>query len=246
MAFRFRKSIKIAPGIRLNIGKTGVSTSVGRPGATVNFSKRGTRVTAGIPGTGLSASHLYKAAPQDQPQPGVAQSSRPAKLIGWVFMLIILAIMLKSCSTDKVRPQSSESPGTPSLAAPASTSTSQQAFSPAMAPVATAVAASTATQATVPQQIKTLYVGPKSINIRSTPNGTVSGSLKHGAAVTVHTQEGSWGRISPDGQPAKWVSTSLLCKQSDCSDTPKWKTASTQPAAPAPTPAPTSKAAPST
>lgn len=56
MGFRFRKSVKIMPGVRLNFSKSGVSTSVGGRGATVNFSKRGTRTTIGIPGTGLSYS----------------------------------------------------------------------------------------------------------------------------------------------------------------------------------------------
>ena len=59
MSFRFRKSVKIAPGIRINLSKSGISTSIGKRGATVNISKRGTRVTAGIPGTGISASKLY-------------------------------------------------------------------------------------------------------------------------------------------------------------------------------------------
>ncbi|TPG14720.1 DUF4236 domain-containing protein [Sphingomonas koreensis] len=54
MGFRFRRSIKIAPGVRLNLSKGGVSTSVGRRGATVNLSKRGTKTTVGLPGTGLS------------------------------------------------------------------------------------------------------------------------------------------------------------------------------------------------
>lgn len=60
MAFRFRKSVKIAPGVRLNFSKSGVSTSIGKRGATVNISKRGTRITAGLPGTGISASKLYR------------------------------------------------------------------------------------------------------------------------------------------------------------------------------------------
>ena len=60
MALRIRKSIKIAPGVRINIGKKGISTSLGTKGATVNLSKRGARVTAGLPGTGISASQLYK------------------------------------------------------------------------------------------------------------------------------------------------------------------------------------------
>jgi hypothetical protein len=56
MAFKFRKKLKIAPGISLNIGKKGVSSvSIGTPGATLNVgSKRGANVTISAPGTGLS------------------------------------------------------------------------------------------------------------------------------------------------------------------------------------------------
>ena len=58
MGFRFRKSIKIAPGIRLNISKRGQSLSIGGRGATTNISKRGIRQTFGIPGTDLSYSRM--------------------------------------------------------------------------------------------------------------------------------------------------------------------------------------------
>jgi len=54
MPFRFRKSIKLGKGVRLNLSKSGVSTSIGKPGATVNIGKRGVRPTVGIPGTGIS------------------------------------------------------------------------------------------------------------------------------------------------------------------------------------------------
>ncbi|WP_313461684.1 DUF4236 domain-containing protein [Pseudomonas nitroreducens] len=54
MGFRFRKSIKVAPGIKLNISKGGVSTTVGKRGASVNVGKKGVHTNAGIPGTGLS------------------------------------------------------------------------------------------------------------------------------------------------------------------------------------------------
>lgn len=64
MALRFNRRIRIAPGIRLNVGKNGTSVSVGKPGATVNVGKDGVRATTGIPGTGLSTSHqIYKASP---------------------------------------------------------------------------------------------------------------------------------------------------------------------------------------
>jgi len=52
---RFRKTISILPGVKINLSKTGVSTSLGGHGATVNVGSSGRRmVTFGIPGTGLS------------------------------------------------------------------------------------------------------------------------------------------------------------------------------------------------
>ena len=57
MGFRFRKSIKLAPGVRLNLTKKGISSlSVGKRGASVNIGKKGTRGTVGLPGSGLSYS----------------------------------------------------------------------------------------------------------------------------------------------------------------------------------------------
>lgn len=55
MGFNFRKSIKIIPGVKLNITQKGVSgLSVGKNGARVSVGKKGVRTTAGLPGTGLS------------------------------------------------------------------------------------------------------------------------------------------------------------------------------------------------
>lgn len=55
MGWRFRKSIKILPGLKVNIGKDGFSSiSVGTRGAHITMGKNGTTVSAGIPGTGLS------------------------------------------------------------------------------------------------------------------------------------------------------------------------------------------------
>lgn len=52
--FRFRKTFSVLPGVRINLSKTGVSSSIGGHGATVNVGKNGPMVTLGIPGTGLS------------------------------------------------------------------------------------------------------------------------------------------------------------------------------------------------
>lgn len=56
MGLRFRQTFTLFPGVRLNVGKKGISASFGVPGATVNLSKRGVRATVGLPGSGLSYS----------------------------------------------------------------------------------------------------------------------------------------------------------------------------------------------
>lgn len=49
MGFKFRKRIKIAPGISINIGKSGItSATVGKRGASLNIGKNGVKATAGI------------------------------------------------------------------------------------------------------------------------------------------------------------------------------------------------------
>jgi hypothetical protein len=53
MAVRFRKSIKLAPGIRMNLSGGGLGWSLGPRGASVGIGKRGTFLNTGIPGTGL-------------------------------------------------------------------------------------------------------------------------------------------------------------------------------------------------
>ena len=84
MGFRFRKSIKLFPGVRLNLSKSGVSTSIGRPGATINIGQRGTRATVGIPGTGLSYSEKVSAG--DQPAGG-------AWLL-WVIAVVVVGMVI--------------------------------------------------------------------------------------------------------------------------------------------------------
>ncbi len=55
MGLRFRKSISLIPGVKLNLGTTGASVSVGKRGMhyTMHTSGRKT-VSVGLPGTGLS------------------------------------------------------------------------------------------------------------------------------------------------------------------------------------------------
>ena len=57
--FRFRRSIKLFPGVRWNIGKKSTSLSIGGRGAHYTMGTSGSRFTAGIPGTGLSYTDIH-------------------------------------------------------------------------------------------------------------------------------------------------------------------------------------------
>ena len=55
MSLRFRKSIKLAPGVKLNLGKKSVGVSVGGKYGGVSYNSRnGARARVSAPGTGLS------------------------------------------------------------------------------------------------------------------------------------------------------------------------------------------------
>lgn len=53
MGIRFRRRVRIAPGVSLNISKSGIGISAGPPGLRAGFGVRGSHYSAGAPGTGL-------------------------------------------------------------------------------------------------------------------------------------------------------------------------------------------------
>ena len=54
MSLRFRRSMKLLPGVRLNFSKETVGLSFGVPGARYTMNSKGRRTfSTGIPGTGL-------------------------------------------------------------------------------------------------------------------------------------------------------------------------------------------------
>ena len=57
MGLRFKKSVKIAPGVKVNLNKKSTSVTFGTKGYHKTYSSTGRKTTtAGIPGTGLSYS----------------------------------------------------------------------------------------------------------------------------------------------------------------------------------------------
>ena len=81
MAFRFRKRIKVLPGLWLNLGKSGVSTSVGTKGVTLNVKGGAVRTTLSAPGTGISYTSTAR------PTSGEPSAGRGAAYI----LLIVMA-----------------------------------------------------------------------------------------------------------------------------------------------------------
>ena len=76
MGFRFRKSVKVAPGVRLNFGKKSTGISFGGKGAGVSInSKSGVMGHVSVPGTGLS----YTSKPSSHQKSQNGNEAEPAQ-----------------------------------------------------------------------------------------------------------------------------------------------------------------------
>jgi L,D-peptidoglycan transpeptidase YkuD (ErfK/YbiS/YcfS/YnhG family) len=89
MSLRFRKRIKIFPGVWFNLSKSGISTSIGGKGLTVNLKDGKTKTTVGIPGSGLSYSETSSGKPEKH-----TSASRPIQTWFWAIILVIIALVL--------------------------------------------------------------------------------------------------------------------------------------------------------
>ncbi len=117
--FRFRRSIKIAPGIRWNFGKKSSSVSFGGRGAHYTVGTSGSRATVGIPGTGLS--YTETSAHSSQPS---GKNSGCVGCLGQILLLLLLLGGISMCvRSDK---QGSISNPTTSSNPPASSTPSPQ------------------------------------------------------------------------------------------------------------------------
>jgi len=86
MGFRFYRRFRPFPGLRLNLSRSGLSTSVGRRGAWFTLGPRGTRETIGVPGTGISYT-AQQSFPKARPEPVSGVS------IGLIVVVVAIAIL---------------------------------------------------------------------------------------------------------------------------------------------------------
>lgn len=91
MGLRFRKSFKIAPGVKINLNKKSAGVTLGTKGAHYTINTSGKRTASvGIPGTGLSYSTTSGGA---RKKSGRAPS-RKATINKWIGILIAIAAIV--------------------------------------------------------------------------------------------------------------------------------------------------------
>src|SRR5438034_710431 len=86
MGWSFRKSFKIAPGIRLNLSKRGAGLSGGVKGLRIGFGPRGTQVSAGRGG-------LYYRKQLSGAPGGGASRGRFSSFAVMIFVLLVAAVI---------------------------------------------------------------------------------------------------------------------------------------------------------
>jgi hypothetical protein len=60
------------------------------------------------------------------------------------------------------------------------------------------------------------YVAVNTLNVRNSPDGAVVDRLERATQVSVYEQAGSWARITPDSEEARWVAAKHLCVGDNC------------------------------
>lgn len=93
MGWRYRKSVKILPGVKLNFNKKSTSISFGGKGhhTTINSKGKATR-TVGIPGTGLY--HTSTISNKKASRPVASKQSWKGVKTAGVFLQVISVVML--------------------------------------------------------------------------------------------------------------------------------------------------------
>ena len=98
MGLRFQRRIKILPGVRINLSKSGVGFSVGGRGAHIGITARGQRYTSvGLPGSGLSWREYQRkppARPCDLCAPGHVHISPDVPIVLLTAAAIMVLLLL--------------------------------------------------------------------------------------------------------------------------------------------------------
>ena len=186
--FRLFRRIKIAPGVTINVSKSGLSTSFGPKGAKITVGRRGVRRTVGIPGTGLyytstsGGRSASGAAPPPSDADAASGSAPRSSSRSWIVALIgllIFATIVGSCLGGK---RSDTGSSTTPAALGLIGQTSAPTPTPTEAPLATE--APTATATATPKQPADLSIKVTRRTSSVAPGGSASVTIKTAAKAT--------------------------------------------------------------
>jgi hypothetical protein len=90
MTLRFWRRVRVIPGLRINLSKSGASFSVGRKGMWFTAGPRGRRATVGMPGTGLFWTEKIPPA-RTQKEPSTVLVER------WRWPILIAGVVVATC-----------------------------------------------------------------------------------------------------------------------------------------------------
>ena len=110
MGLRFRRSIRLLPGVRWNFGLKSTSISIGGRGLHYTVGTKGARISAGLPGTGLSWSQVA-------PTPSQIAGRAPIIRKIWLPFIIFLSAIYLAYATSRPSPPSIKVPASPQSAA---------------------------------------------------------------------------------------------------------------------------------
>lgn len=176
--FRFRRSFKIMPGVRWNLGKRSSSISFGGKGFHYTVGgPRGSRTTVGIPGTGLSYTET-----SGHSSSSSEQNSGCAGCLGQIILFLIVVGGISMCvNSGKETSTEKKSTATPTAPPQASATSTPQ---PTPAPTAT------------PPSFPESRYWPKKVRLLkpveftgSVSGGTVRSTVSAGTILPAHLSE---------------------------------------------------------
>lgn len=126
MGFRFHKSFKILPGIKLNINKKSVGVTLGTKGAHYTINSKGKRTASvSLPGTGLSYSTSVGGTKNKQKDTPKNKINNVIRIGIAIVVVVCVALAIKSHFADKATTASSQTTAV-TQSAEASTDTSAE------------------------------------------------------------------------------------------------------------------------
>ena len=197
---RFQKTLKLLPGLKINLSKSGAAATVGTKGAGVNIGLDGITTNAGIPGTGLS----YR------------QKINGRNKSAWIGVVALIAGLAFAAykNADKIgawlAPTAPQA--TRAAAAPPPPQAAQQpeaASSPARTYPPRVSVRAEAAKLLAPGKIIYVRRAGSVLRAEQKPSGEPLKKLEKGAAVTVVELDGAWTKVK-DGALTGWMRTSVL------------------------------------